>query len=85
MAVAGDELFVGGERALHVFSLAGQPLREINGTWRQPANFRPLMHVNGRLYLTEEQGMKLLQKRGPNTHLACMLSPLNESCFASVL
>ena len=56
MAVAGDELFVGDVHGLHVFSLAGQPLREIHGTWRQPANFRPLIHVNGRLYLTEEPG-----------------------------
>ena len=67
MALAGEELFVGGVRAVHVFSLSGQPLREINGTWRQSANFRPLIHVNGRLYLTEEPGMT----RGPNT---CMLS-----------
>ena len=67
MAVAGDELFVGGERTLHVFLLAGQPLREINGAWRQPANFRPLIYLNGRLYLTEEQGMT----RGPNLHAQC--------------
>ena len=53
MAVVGEELYVGDRTAwsLHVFSLAGEHLRELFGEWREP---NQLLHVDGRLYLTEQ-------------------------------
>ena len=53
MAVVGGELYVGDRTAwsVHVFSLAGEHLRELFGDWREP---KYLLHVNGRLYLSEQ-------------------------------
>ena len=53
MALVGEELYVGDRTAwsVHVFSLAGEHLRELFGDWREP---KYLLHVNGRLYLSEQ-------------------------------
>ena len=49
------ELYVGDRdaRSLHVFSLAAEHLRELFGDWWTP---NLLLHVDGRLYLTEQDG-----------------------------
>ena len=49
LAVVGDELFVGGQEGIHVFSFAGKPLRVIRGDFGQPYRLR---FINERLYLT---------------------------------
>jgi len=53
IAVVGEELYVSDCTAwsLHVFSLAGEHLRELFGDWREPDH---LLHVDGRLYLSEQ-------------------------------
>ena len=55
MAIVNDELYVGDfkRRSLHVFSMAGERLRELRGDWREP---RALAFWRGRLYLSEYHG-----------------------------
>ena len=48
LAVVGDELFVGGEEGIHVFSSAGAPLRVMRGDLGEP---RCLRFMNERLYV----------------------------------
>lgn len=54
LAIVGAELFVGHkpDHSIRVFSLAGEPLRQITGDWREPAD---LCFVNERLYLIESR------------------------------
>ena len=60
LAVVGDELFVGSEEGIHVFSFAGEPLRVMRGDLGQPQRLR---FINDRLYVTVVSGdVKAMQK-----------------------
>ena len=52
MTVGGDHLYVGDtvKQCLHVFSMAGEHLREVRGDWWAA---QQVLHFNGRLYLFE--------------------------------
>jgi hypothetical protein len=53
LAVGGDAVFVGDNSrcSIHVFSLAGEFLREMHGNWSHPSK---LLCFNNRLYLIEQ-------------------------------
>lgn len=53
MTVGGEELYVGGHRRMHIFSLTGELLREIRGDWMRTTSSTiglELLFHDGRLY-----------------------------------
>ena len=72
MALVGDELYVGDDAPgrLKVFSLAGAHLRTIRGEWAEPYQ---LLHVDGRLYLSE------FEDTGDTGHRIFVLTPQGET------
>ena len=54
LAVVEREICIGDKegKCLHMLSLAGEPLRQLRGGWRQPDMIH---HCNGRLYLLEQE------------------------------
>ena len=55
LEIVGDELFVATEfpGRVHVFSFAGEHLRDVSGDWRTVAD---MVHHDGRLYVIECRG-----------------------------
>ena len=55
LAVVGEEVYVAGssQARMHVFSFAGEHLRDITGDWREVDT---VLHHNGRLYVVEYTG-----------------------------
>ena len=63
MALVNDELYISGAKtaALHVFSLGGQHLREVNGEWLSPERIH---FANDRIFLCETQTSLREAKKG---------------------